>query len=103
MIVREVVYHSEDQAALVSNYIRLKLTLEKNGIPLKWETFEGESKYMDGTAWLMQAEYERVDADTLTVEAFNLEVDSHILTVDGQRFQVPLTGSNQTRMYRFQL
>ena len=103
MIVREVMYRPEGQAAMVSNFIRLKLTLEKGGVPLKWETFEGDSKFMDGRSWLMQAEYERVDADTLTVEAFNLEVDSHILSVDGQRFQVPLTGSNQTRMYRFPL
>lgn len=103
MIVSEVVYTSEEQAHLTANYIRLKLNLEKNGVDLKWETFEGESNHMSGRAWLMQAEYERVEADTLRVEAFNLEVDRHILSVNGSRFEVPLTGSNQTRLYRFPL
>jgi len=103
MIVSEVVYVPEDQAAAVSNYIRLKLWLEKNGVELKSETFEGESKFMKGRAWLMQAEYERVEADTLRVEAFNLEVPTHTLLVDGRRFEVPLTGANRTQTFRFQL
>lgn len=103
MIVSEVVYVPEDQAAAVSNYIRLKLWLEKDGVEQKSETFEGDSKYMKRTSWLMMAEYERVDADTLRVEAFNLEVPVHTLVVDGRRFEIPLTGSNRTQTFRFPL
>lgn len=103
MIVSEVQYIAEDQAALVADYIRLKLTLEKNGVDMKWETFDGESKYMSGRAWLMQAEYERVNADAIRVEAFDLEVPTHIIIVNGRRFEIPLTGAQQTRVYRFPL
>lgn len=103
MIVTEVVYAAEDQALLTADYIRLKLFLEKNGVDMKWTTFEGESKFMNGTAWLMKAEYERVEADAIRVEAFDLEVDSHHLLVNGHKFTIPLTGIQQTREYRFLL
>jgi hypothetical protein len=103
MRVSEVVYTAADQALLTSDSIRLKLTLEKNGVDMKSETFEGESRYMNGKVWLMQAEYEQVEADTLRVEAFNLDVDSHFLTVGDKQFKIPLTGTNETRTYRFSL
>jgi hypothetical protein len=104
MKVTEVVYTAQDQASQTADWIRLKMTLERQGVDVSpTETFEGESKFMNGRAWLMQAEYEQVDADALRVEAFDLEVPSHVLSVNGHPFNIPLTGSNQTRTYRFQL
>lgn len=104
MRVSEVVYTAEDQALIVSDAIRLKLTLENHGVDQRSETFEGESKYMNGKAWLMSAGYDQVEADTLRVEAFNLDVGSHFLTVNGgQPIYIPLTGTNETRTYRFPL
>jgi len=103
MIVSEVVYVAEDQAALTADYLRLKLYLEKSGVDQKWETFDGESKYMTGRAWLMQAEFERVNADTLRVEAFDLEVPNHYLIVNGRKIQIPLTGPGMTQIFRFPL
>ena len=103
MRVSEVVYHASDQAALTANYIRLKMTLLNQGVEMKAKTFEGESKYLDKSAWLMQNEYEQVEADELSVEAFNLEVPTHSLSVNGRMFDIPLTGSNTTRTYTFRL
>lgn len=103
MIVTEVVYVPEEQAAAVSDFIRLKMWLEKGGVDQKSDTFEGDSKYMKDKAWLMMAEFERVEADTLRVEAFNLEVPVHTLLVNGRRFEIPLTGANLTQTFRFGL
>lgn len=100
MLVTEVVYQAEDEASRVSDFIRLKLTLEKAGVDQKWTTIEGNSQYLNGQPWLLT---EGVQADTLRVEAFNLDVANHYVIVDGQKFQVPLTGSNLTQTYRFPL
>jgi len=103
VIVTEVVYQPEGQAAIVADYIRLKMWLEKQGVDMKWETFEGESKFMKETAWQMEAEFERVDADVIRVEAFDLEIPEHTLIINGRRIPIPLTGPGQTQVFRFAL
>lgn len=100
MIVTEVDYVATDEAAKTSDSIRLKLYLEKAGVDQSWDTLEGESQYLNGQAWLMHG---GVDADAIRVEAFNLDVDNQFIIVNGQQFLIPLTGSNQTQTYRFQL
>jgi len=100
MLVTEVVYEAEDEAAKVSDFIRLKLYLEKADVDQKWTTLEGDSQYLNGQSWLMVT---GVDADTIRVEAFNLDVGNHYIVVNGQKYLVPQTGSNQTGTFRFQL
>jgi hypothetical protein len=100
MLVTEVVYAAEDEAARVSDSIRLKLYLEKGGVDQKWTTLEGDSQYLNGQSWLLT---EGVEADTIRVEAFNLDVGNHFIIVDGQKFHLPQTGTNETGTYRFPL
>lgn len=106
MKVSTVVYLAEDQAKLTSDYIRLKLTLVKNGVDMDWTTMDGDSKTMNNRAWMVAHGYragEGIEADELRVEAFDVEVNSHILEVNGRRFRVPLTGALKTATYRFRL
>lgn len=92
---------------MTGDYIRLKMTLEKGGVAMNWETFDGESKTMAERAWLVSHGYRAgagIDADSLLVEAFDLELDSHFLIVNGKKaIPIPITGSLQTKTYRFRL
>lgn len=106
MKVSKVIYRAEDEAARVSDYIRLKLWLVKGGVDQRWTTWDGDSKTMDERTWSVAHGYdagEGLDADELRVEAFDLEVNSHILEVNDRRFRVPLTGALKTATYRFPL
>ncbi len=106
MKVSKVIYLAEDQAKLTADYIRLKLTLVKAGVDMDWTTFDGDSKTMNQRTWDVAHGYragEGIEADELRVEAFDLEIDSHILEVNGRRFRVPLTGALKTATYSFRL
>jgi hypothetical protein len=100
MLVTSVTYAAEDEAARTSDSIRLKLYLEKAGVDQKWTTLEGDSQFLNGQAWLIR---DGVEADAIRVEAFNLDVPSHHLVVNGRSLDIPLTGSNNTLTYRFSL
>lgn len=106
MKVSKVVYLAEDEAALVSDYVRLKLTLVKGGVDMDWTTFDGDSKTMHDRTWNVAHGFRAgagIEADELRVEAFDVEVNSHILEVDGRRFRIPLTGALRTATFRFGL
>lgn len=106
MKVSKVIYRAEDEAALVADYIRLKLTLVRGGVDMRWTDFDGDSKTMDEREWSVAHGYdagEGVEADELRVEAFDVEINSHILEVDGRRFRIPLTGALNKATYRFPL
>lgn len=106
MKVSKVIYRAEGEAARVSDYIRLKMWLLKGGVKQRWETWDGDSKTMDERTWSVAHGYdagEGLEADELLVEAFDLEVNSHILEVNGRRFLVPLTGALKTNTYSFRL
>ncbi|GAJ00469.1 unnamed protein product [marine sediment metagenome] len=106
MKVSKVVYLAEGPAKLSADYIRLKMTLVKGGVDQDWTDFDGDSKTMNERTWSV-AHGDRagagIEADQLRVEAFDLEIDSHILEVDGKRILVPLTGALKTATYRFPL
>lgn len=106
MKVSKIVYLAEDDAKLTADYIRLKLTLVRNGVDQRWTDFDGDSKTMNERTWSVAHGYdagEGVEADALRVEAFDLEIDSHILDVNGRRFRIPLTGALKTATYSFRL
>lgn len=106
MLVKEVVYLAENQAALTADYIRLKMTLMKGGVPMDWNTFDGESKTMTERTWLVshsERAGEGIEADELQVEAFDLEIDSHYLLVNDKKIYIPKTGSLNTKTYKFAL
>ncbi|GAJ14960.1 unnamed protein product [marine sediment metagenome] len=106
MKVSKVVYLAEGPAKLSADYIRLKMTLVRAGVDQDWTEFDGDSKTMNMREWIV-AHGERagagIEADTLRVEAFDLEIDSHILEVDGKRILLPLTGALKTATYTFPL
>jgi len=104
--VSKVTYLAEGDAALTSDYIRLKMTLVKGGVDQDWTDFDGDSKTMNLREWIVAHGYRAgagIEADMLRVEAFDLEINSHILEVDGKRIFVPLTGALKTATYRFPL
>lgn len=106
MKVSKVVYRAEGPAALTADYIRLKLTLVKGGVDQDWTDFDGDSKTMNERTWDVAHGYRAgagIEADQLRVEAFDLEINSHVLDVDGRRIVVPLTGALRTATYRFPL
>ena len=106
MKVSKVVYLAEGAAKLTSDYIRLTMTLVRGGVDQRWTTFDGDSKTMHQREWSVAHGYDAgagIEADMLRVEAFDLEVDTHILEVDGKRIVVPLTGALKTATYTFPL
>ena len=106
MKISKVTYLAEGDAARTSDYIRLKMTLVKGGVDMDWTDFDGDSKTMNAREWIVAHGYRAgagIEADQLRVEAFDLEVNSHILQVNGKRFLVPLTGALKTATYRFPL
>lgn len=106
MKVSKIVYKAEDEAKLTADYIRLKLYLMKGGVDQRWTDFDGDSKTMNNHTWSVAHGYDAgagVEADALRVEAFDLEINSHILEVDGHRIRVPLTGALKTATYQFPL
>jgi len=104
--VSKVVYLAEDAAKLTSDYIRLKLALVKAGVDMDWTEFDGDSKTMNQRTWDV-AHGDRagagIEADELRVEAFDVEINSHILSVNGHRIRIPLTGALKTATYSFRL
>ena len=105
MFVNTIEYQARDQASLTGDYIRLKMTLMKNGVAqTNEEVFDGQSDTMNKRAWLLShLRGQPVDADTLKVEAYDLELPNHVLVVDGREIVIPLTGQLQTRIYTFPL
>lgn len=106
MKVSKVVYRAEDQAKMTADYIRLKLTLVRGGVDQDWTDFDGDSKTMTGRTWDVAHGYRAgagIEADELRVEAFDVEINTHVLDVDGRRIVVPLTGALSTATYRFRL
>ena len=106
MKVSKIVYLAEDQAKLSADYIRLKLYLVKGGVDQDWTSFDGDSKTMNLREWIVAHGYRAgagIEADELRVEAFDLEVNTHILDVNGRRIIVPLTGDLKTATYSFPL
>lgn len=106
MKVSKVVYVAEGEAAEAADYIRLKLYLVRQGVDQRWTTMEGDSKTMSDNTWSVAHGYdagEGIEADELRVEAFDVEINSHVLLVNGKRIVVPLTGALKTETYRFPL
>ena len=104
--VSKIVYVAENEAKLSADYIRLKLFLVKNGVDQDWTEFDGDSKTMSGRTWLVahgERAGEGIEADELRVEAFDLEVNTHILEVNGLRIGIPLTGALRTVTHSFRL
>ena len=106
MKVSKITYLAEDQAKLTSDYIRLKLYLVKGGVDQDWTEFDGDSKTMNARVWSVahgERAGEGIEADELRVEAFDLEVNTHVLEVNGNRIGIPLTGALRTATYSFRL
>lgn len=106
MRVKEVIYVAKDQAALTADYIRLKLTLVKDGVDMDWTTLDGESNTMNQRVWSVAhggRAGEGIEADEIRVEAFDLEVDSHYLNINGHEIYIPKTGVLNTQTYSFPL
>jgi len=104
--VSQVIYLARDEAAKTADWIRLKMTLLKGGVKQDWTTFDGDSKTMNLREWMVAHGYragEGIDADELRVEAFDLEINTHILSVNGHEIVIPLTGALKTETYSFRL
>lgn len=89
MQINEIIYQASGMAARSPDIVTLDIYFYKNGQLVDSAQISGYSTDISGAVIPMMP----IDADSMAVEALDLDFDQHSLIINGKEYLVPKTGS----------
>ena len=99
MRISRITYKAEGTASRHDDGIILTVSLLRKGELVASVDFSGASDKLNGSFH----DIEPVTADKLQINAFDVEIESHYIQVDGLQFPIPLTGNEKRLIYEYDL